>query len=374
MASPEVLDFARLLLPIPGDNPAGTDIRSDASPSSPYYQLKDARNAARAAERRVPEPGKERDTAPPDWRPVLRNAQTAVAERTKNLEVTAYLIEALVRVHGFAGLRDGFRLARGLVEQFWDGLYPLPDEEGLDTRVAPLAGLNGVDAEGTLIAPIALVPIAADSGEGAYGWYHYDQALEFEKLSPDEREKRLTDKTMTLAKVQRAIDETGKKNERPVPFFVDLVDDLKQCQAEFDGLCQALRERCGDRSPPESNIRNALTNCLDAVLVLARDKLPSAAEAEMIAVNAAGGDSPTGTAVALGTIGQRDEALQMLQRVADFFRRSEPHNPVSYALEQAVRWSRLSLPELMTELISDEKSRFALFKQIGIKTPEEEPR
>jgi type VI secretion system protein ImpA len=341
MASPEVLDIASLLQPIPGDNPAGMDIRLDATPSSPYYQLKDARNAARAAERRVPEPGKERETAPPDWRPVLRNAQSALANLTKNLEVSAFLIEALVRLHGFAGLRDGFKLTRGLVEQFWDELYPLPDEEGVDTRVAPLAGLNGVDAEGTLIAPIALVPIAEDSGEGAYGWYHYDQALEFEKLIAEEREKRQTDKTLTLAKIQRAVDETGKKNERPVRFYVDLVDDVKQCQAEYDGLCQALKERCGDRSPPESNIRNALANCFDAILVLARDKLPSPAEAELIAVSAGDGHSPTGTAMALGAIGQRDEALQMLQRVADFFRRTEPHNPVSYALEQAVRWSRL---------------------------------
>ena len=33
------------------------------------------------------------------------------------------------------------------MEQFWDGIYPLPDEDGLATRVAPLTGLNGEDAD-----------------------------------------------------------------------------------------------------------------------------------------------------------------------------------------------------------------------------------
>ena len=39
---------------------------------------------------------------------------------------------------------------RELAENFWDGLYPLPDEDGILTRVAPLAGLNGVEADGVL--------------------------------------------------------------------------------------------------------------------------------------------------------------------------------------------------------------------------------
>jgi type VI secretion system protein ImpA len=369
MASPEVLDFAKLLAPIPGDDPAGVDIRTDSSPSSLYYRIKDARSAARAAERRVPE--EDGEAARADWGPVFRQGQTALAERTKDLEVTAYLIEALVRLHGFAGLRDGFKLARGLVEQYWDGLYPRPDEDGLDTRVAPLTGLNGDDAEGTLIAPIALVPLTQGASVGPFGCYHYEQALTLEKLTAEDREKRVNDKTITLATIQRAVNETGKQDGRPVQFFVDLVDDLKQCIAEYDGLCAAVNERCGGPPRPSSNIRNALSSSLDAVMALARDKLPRAVEAAADgAAGAAGGETRNGPPAVPGTIRQRDEALQLLLSVADFFRRTEPHNPISYALEQAVRWSRMPLPELMAELIPDEPSRQALFKQVGIRPPE----
>jgi type VI secretion system protein ImpA len=361
MASPDVLDFASLLNPIPGDDPAGVDIRADASPGSLYYLIKDARSAARAAERRLPE--SDADATRADWRPVLKHGQKALAEKAKDLEVTAYVIEALIRLHGFAGLRDGFKLARGLVEQYWDGLYPRPDDDGMETRVAPLTSLNGEDSEGTLIAPIAQVPLTeAGASTGPFASYHYQSASTLEQVDAEAREKRIQQGAVTLAQLEKAASDSS------VTFFVNLVDDLKACRAEFDGLSSALDSRCDGRAPPSSNIRGALTGCLDAVMALARDKLPRA-------VAEKAGDAPPGAAAGNGraapadSIRQRDEALQSLLKVAEFFRRTEPHSPVSYALEQAVRWSRMSLPELLVELIPDESSRGALFKQVGIRPP-----
>jgi type VI secretion system protein ImpA len=360
MASPDVLDFASLLNPIPGDDPSGVDIRADASPGSLYYLIKDARSAARAAERRLPE--SDADAGRADWRPVLKHGQKALAERSKDLEVTAYVIEALVRLHGFAGLRDGFKLAHALVEQFWDGLYPRPDEDGIETRVAPLTSLNGEDSEGTLIAPIAQAPLTeAGSGAGPFASYHYQSASALEQVDAEAREKRIQQGAVTLTQLAKTASETS------VAFFVNLVDDLKACRTEFDGLCTALDARCDGRAPPVSNIRGALTGCLDAVMALARDKLPRESGEEAVAEDGAAGGN--GRAAPADTFRQREDALQSLLKVAEFFRRTEPHNPVSYALEQAVRWSRMTLPELLVELIPDESSRGALFKQVGIRPP-----
>jgi type VI secretion system protein ImpA len=68
-------------------------------------------------------------------------------------------------------------------------------------------------------------------------------------------------------------------------------------------------------------------------------------------------------------VATREDAFRALLQVADFFRRTEPHSPVSYALEQAVRWGRMPLPELFGELISDEAIRTELFRRIGIPRP-----
>jgi type VI secretion system protein ImpA len=71
-----------------------------------------------------------------------------------------------------------------------------------------------------------------------------------------------------------------------------------------------------------------------------------------------------------GKIQTRDDAFRALLMVADFFQRTEPHSPVSYALRQAVRWGQMPLPELLTELIPDATVRDGLFRHVGIKVEE----
>jgi type VI secretion system protein ImpA len=68
----------------------------------------------------------------------------------------------------------------------------------------------------------------------------------------------------------------------------------------------------------------------------------------------------------------RQEAFQTLLGVADYFRRTEPHSPVSYALEQVVRWGRMPLPDLLAELVSDRSTREDIFKRTGIPQPSSE--
>jgi type VI secretion system protein ImpA len=374
MPSPEVLEFATLLAPIPGDKSVGEDLRADSSPSSPYYAVKDARSAARAAERQIDVEGGESDIAP-DWKPVLTHGTRALTEKSKDLEIVAYMIEALVRLNGFPGLRDGYRLVRELVEQYWDGLYPLPDEEGMVTRVAPLTGLNGDDAEGTLINPLTKVPLTEGSSVGPFAYYHYQQAAALGRIQDENVRQQRAQRGGVLPEVfDRAVAET------PAPFFRTLVEDINAAQEEFAKLCNLLEEKCGSHAPPSSNIRATLTTCLETVNTVARDKLATLAtdtqapaEGEEAAAPGADGAAEGAGPRIAGVIQNREDALNTLVKVADFFRRTEPHTPVSYLLEQAVRWGRMSLPELLAELIPDEAPRLVFFKQVGIRPPPPPP-
>jgi type VI secretion system protein ImpA len=362
MASPPVLDFAKLLAPIAGETTTGVNLRADLSAGSVYYALKDARTAARAAERQVVLDGEE-PAARADWRPVLRQGMAALADQTKDLEITAYLIEALVRLHGFAGLRDGFRLARELVEQFWDGLHPLLDEDGLETRLAALTGLNGADAEGTLMNPIARIPLTEGGSVGPYAYCDYQQAGAVGQLADAEaRAKRLQQGAVSLEMFEKAVAET------PASFFANLVADLTECCDEFAKLCAVLDDRCGRQAPPASAIRSALTACLDAVTTMARDKLADAAAEESSPPESAPASAAgvNGQAAATGAIQTREDAFRTLVQLAAFFRRNEPHTPISYALDQAVRWGKMPLPELLAELIPDDAARYLLFTRVGI--------
>ena len=264
MPSADVLDFEKLLASIPGEKPVGDDLRVNAGPTSLYYQVKDGRNAARAAERRI-EGGQ--DETPPDWKPVVTSACKALGETTKDLELTAYLIEALCRAQGFAGLRDGFKLARGLAENFWDGIYPLPDEDGLATTLAPLAGLNGEDAEGTLIAPINRTTIAESASHGKISTSVYLQAVAVAKIvDPEARERRIADGSPSMEMVQKAVDENS------APFYRTLHEDITLLLEEYAKLNAVLDEKAGRLSPPSSAVRGAMEGVLAAINDVARGK------------------------------------------------------------------------------------------------------
>ncbi len=368
MASPQVLDFDQLLAPISPEAPAGTDLRSDAKTSQIYYAVKDARSAARAKERSsLIEDGESRDSST-EWRPVFEQTQMLLSRQSKDLELTAWLIEAALRLHGFAGLRDGFLLARKLVEQFWEGIYPRADDDGIETTVAPLSGLNGEDGEGTLIAPIRSRFITGGQSVGPFATWHYDQAIALEQVTDsNKRERRIADGAVTLQQIKQAAAETTATE------FAALHADLQEAQNEFQQLAAVLDERCGPNSPPSSNIRNVLQSCDAAIVFLAGNKLGATDNAEGTVgdYGPAGGaqvamSSASGAPSIPGQIRNRGDAFKVLLDVAEFFRRTEPHSPLSYSLEQVVRWGKMPLPELLADLINDRGARDEFFRVTGI--------
>jgi type VI secretion system protein ImpA len=63
--------------------------------------------------------------------------------------------------------------------------------------------------------------------------------------------------------------------------------------------------------------------------------------------------TPTEEGSFSGDVRTRAEALKQLQRVADFFRRTEPHSPVSYLVQRAARWGQMPLEEWLQEVIKN---------------------
>lgn len=370
MGSPQALDIEGLSAPISEESPVGADLRADTSPTSLYYLIKDARNRARADERKLEEDPDNADTRP-DWKPVYEQSLKALKQTSKDLEVAAYLVEAVVRSHSLAGLRDGLILIRTLCEKYWDqGLYPMPDEDGIETRVFPLTGLNGAGAPGTLVAPIERVEITASPSTGKFAYFQYRDARNVAALPPDQQERKFEQGSISVDTFERAVAET------PADFYQNLLDDVHACVDEFYKLTEFLDDKCGSQTPPTTNIRNALQELQEAIERIAKEKIfvPSdegAADGGAGTTAAADGGS-TGPGVAVGSIRTREDALRTLSLAAEFFRRTEPHTPLSFALDQVVRWGRMPLPALLSELIPDTTARDQLFRMVGISQPEEQ--
>src|SRR5262249_51834262 len=154
---------------------------------------------------------------------------------------------------------------------------------------------------------------------------HYQQAQALNKISdPKVRQQKVTAGTKDAAAFQQAVTETA------APFYTNLVEDLTRCTDELGKLSAVLNQRCGADAPPTSSISGALTGCRDVIKDVARDKLQAAVAP---AAPTAPGAAPKADAPAAeGQLRTRDDALKMLTKVADFFRQTEPHTPVSYAI------------------------------------------
>lgn len=369
MPSDESIPLDQLLAPVSEENPTGNDIREDSSPGTDYYGIKDARNAARAAERSnmFDSDNSEADT---QWRKVLELAPEIIQNQAKDLEIASWYTEALVRRYGFQGLRDGFKLINGLLEQYWDDLYPLPDEDGIETRVACLTGLNGEGAEGVLIAPIRNVKLTEGSEPGPFSYWKYQQALEVEKTIEEEAKTEKASKLgFSIADIERAVSDSSDT------FYADLHDDLQASVDLYREVGALLDGHCGiNDSPPTSNIINILEDCLGAVKHIGKHKIPAVETEDQDADNesdaSAGSDSAENTQ-STGPIKNRADAFRKIMEISEFFRKTEPHSPIPYILERAVKWGDMSLEDLIKELIPDSSARDVYGSLTGIRTDDD---
>lgn len=355
----DLIDFEALKTPISEELPTGEDPRSDASPYSAYFSLKDVRNTARAAERSALVDNEPLLNYAHQWHDILEQVPLLLTTQCKDLEFTAWFIEALARNHGFSGLACGFNTANILIEDFWQQLYPSPDEDGLETRIAPLVGLNGVEGEGTLLMPIACIPITENHGEQAYALWEYEQALEIDRLDEDKKKQRLNAGGVELKAVLDAV------NASEPSFFRQLYHDIQNCIQAYKLLVEAMDSACGFPLPT-TQISKRLQACLDAVAYLAEGKLieaPSDAPLLLDDTEPPEVEEPSALNVQLNT---RKEAIHNLKHIAEFFKKTEPHSPMAYAIEQVVRWSDMALPDLLEELISDGDARKGYFRLAGI--------
>lgn len=367
MPSEALIDVNALLAPVSEESAVGKDIRQDPSPTSDYSLIKDARSSARAAERNSMFDGGSTE-ASENWQKILDLAPKILSNSAKDLEVACWYTEALVRKAGFRGLRDGFTLLRRLIEEYWDDdLYPVPDEDGIETRVAPITGLNGEGSDGILLAPIRSIHITQDHPPGPFSLWQYKQALDVKRISDDATRADQASKIgFTLEDITNVIDLSSQQ------FYVDLRDDVSACLKEFKTISDMLTERCGNHdAPPTSKILGLLGDTLSTINHVAKAKFPVEIENDE-EVDAGMPEESGETGVATkGPIKNRTEAIRQLLSISEFFRKTEPHSPISYVLEKAVKWGEMALPELINELIPDSSSRHTYSSLTGVTSNED---
>ena len=356
-------DIDTLVVPFAGSAPAGVDPRDDASAQSLYYRLRDARAEARDAERRLDGGVVDTGESPQRWRTVRDLSLRVLRERAKDLEVAAWLTEALVREAGLAGLTAGATTITRLAEAFWDtGLFPVPDEDGIATRVAPISGLNGGSSDGTLAQAIRKQVLFVRPDKSDLTFWQYFQAEEVEGIGDSARKKaRLDSGVPPYAIVERDAKAAGSEH------FAALRRELDGAILAWAHMGAVLDEKAGASAPSTGRVRDLLAKLLEPVMRFApprAEPLPDEAETEVEMEAEPGGPAK---ALSAARAANREDMLRDLARIADYFRRFEPQSPLSLTLDEAIRRARLSWNELLEEVVENQDLRNTMLMQLGIR-------
>jgi len=331
-----------LLIPIEGPSPSGANLRYDPV----YDKIKEARR-----EEAQPPPGmSEQDRKVSDNVQVIKLTTELLTKKTKDLQIAAWFTEASLKQRGFAGLKDGLALCHGLVEKFWDTLYPEIEDGDAESRGAPL-GFVGTKLD----LPLKLVPLVE---KAPYGLVDYQQSKEVvyedQAKTDDVRKRRaqhIKEGKLTPEAFDKAFEETPKK------FYAQAEKEIDACLQGLASLKKLCNEKFGSEGPAFGPLQTSLETIRHPIhqfLQKKREKEPDPVEVVPTAegVPAAEGEAQGGAAspvragvfISVETSSEPADRMDAIRKVAEaaaFLRRREPQSPASYLMLRGLRWGEL---------------------------------
>ena len=358
------IDVNELLAPIPGSDPAG----SDASFSDQFDRIREAR---RADDPNLAQGEWKTELKVADWRVAQSLSEEILLRTSKDLQAAVWLAEAVISREGLEGARDGFALLAGLLDTYWDGLYPRAEDGDLEERAGKLAWFATYGSRALQLIrlnddPAAPLTLAGwiDSRDvdnlGRQNAEAYQAALDEGRINGESYDSRMLATPEArlmerLVQVQAARDAFTRfsttsdgKLGRDAPNLAPIDDALKKIQQVYSRVATA------------KGIGGAVSEAEEGQDVQSGDSVGSSA----VGVSAGGG----GVALDLGggSLASKEAALRALGEIAGFFRRTEPHSPVAYLLERAVLWANMPLEQFLAELIRDESTLSSIRERIGL--------
>lgn len=363
---PPVVDLQAILKPIPGENPSGESLRY----SGIYDEITEARRADEDLEQGVWQ--EELKTA--DYKKVIELAVPALISQSKDLQIAAFLSEALVKEHELLGLRDSLRLLSRLQAKFWETLHPEIDEGDMEARANAIEWM--VDQS---LVSVKEVKITQGAGYNYLDWEdskRFDVPDNLELLDSTEQQK-YKDLMVQAEKENRCTAELWKKaiTQSRRAFYEDLAVMFAECWDAYKELNSTIEEKFDpNQMPGLGNLKKALDlveTQVNKLLEIKREEEPDAIEEDEEEEGGSGGmasgkkKSGGGSS---GAISNRKDALKRLAELAAYFRKTEPHSPVSYLVTRAVKWGNMPLETWLQDVIKDESVLFQIRQTLGFNT------
>ncbi|MDT8302459.1 MAG: type VI secretion system protein TssA [Sedimentisphaerales bacterium] len=342
------IDIESLLLEVNTEAPCGEDLSYDAS----FLALEDMLRA-KAGGGVVA--GVEEEIEEPNWREI-REKSSELLKRSKDLRLVIYLTLSLLKMDGITGLRDGLALMRGLLERYWDGLYPQLDP---DDNNDPLERINILQS----LSPVTIseqdpikfkrrlaeVPLCNSVQMGRFSLRDIQIAKDEITVSDE-----LKAKAPNISVIDAAFQDTTTDE------LLAISQAAHEAIEHIGAVTGVFSERAAQGETPNlsgfQGVLGSIHKCLQEYLA---KRGQGETVTEVNTTTAAVEQKKSGVSLS-GDIQSVQEALLALDKVCQYYDRHEPSSPVPLLLRRAQRLVSKSFLDVIKDVCPDAVSRVQL--------------
>lgn len=334
-------DIESLLGDVSGENPCGEDISYDPD----FLALEQMLQPKASGMIDI-----EQDVAEPKWSEVVA-LSTSLLQRSKDLRVSVYLAVGLLKKNGFPGMGEGLAVLKGLLERFWDGLYPQLDP---DDDNDPLERIN------------ALASLSPESVSAADPFKFKQRVMET-PLCNSRQAGRFCFRDVQIAKGAITVSEEASSSA-PGGAVIDaafqdtsmeeletISTGVNSCIDSISAITDVFTRQAVDGQSPDLN---DLRTILEKIRSCVKEYLGDSGDQTETGEGAADGGAAASSVS--GEIRSSQDAVKMLDRVSRYFEKHEPSSPVPLLLRRAKKLVSKNFVDIVADFCPDGMSQVDL--------------
>lgn len=349
-------EYKDLIQPISDEHPCGINVRQDNELSKAYFEIKELRNELRREERKNIEVDNNLFINKEGWEPLVTSISKILAIHTKDIEIVAWLIEGLTRTKQFEGLSVGLQIICDLFDKYPKHLHPIAEniseeDEDFHPQLTAISMLGGKYEIGTLIAPIYFCELIKTKNGNSYNGWELKKILK--SSGKNQPGKDVTkDDIVQCEELKLALDDLDSER------FLKIKEQINSCINSFKQLNKILTVRFERKAPNLTNLNDALGYCFSIISSIAKiNDVQVEQKLDKLGDTNSGADSLFKLEWLENLSPKKlnkPAAIKLLEILVTFFAESEPHSPISYNLARTLSWSKMSLPEILSDILSDQ--------------------
>ena len=280
----------------------------------------------------------------PDWDAVAKRAATLLG-KTKDLRIALHLTRAWLAADGFTGLRDGLAVLRGLVERYWDGVFPRLDPNDKNDPTLRVNILMELCDAAAVTDRVRALPLVTSRSCGRFS---------LRDLAGDLPPARSTESPTSAA-----IDAAFAESE--VGDLQGMAASVRESIEHLAALEAAAAAHMGVAHAPSFAKLSGLLSQAHKILAARLAErgvaaLPAASEQHPAAAT-----EPAATALTAAAA-SREDVVILLDRICDYYQRHEPSSPVPLLLRRCKRLVSASFLEIVRDIAPDGVSQVEMWR------------